>query len=212
MINKKTIENMKNQTKVRDEVKSEIKELVLTNMRDKIPLKGLILSSLITCAFLMAVLIPMLNKQDSPKVLGNSVLISVYAMGNQDYVLDENFKNKADKKQLIPSFKIKLAKYSKIMSSVPGIPVEFDLNSSNVDEVKISSEDVDILTIDEQTSIVDKKDNTCSIKDNSTLYFNPKWGKTTCTINIISIKDSKEINTYKMIITEKDYEYFAHIE
>jgi hypothetical protein len=97
------------------------------------------------------------------------------------------------------------------MSSVPGIPIEFDLNKSGIDEVKIISEDVDIITIDEKTSTIDIKNSNYSIKDNSILYFSPRSNNTKYTIDIISIRDNKEIKKDKISVIEKNYEYIQQI-
>jgi predicted metalloprotease len=98
------------------------------------------------------------------------------------------------------------------MSSVPGIPIEFSLVNSNIDEIKISSEDVEILTIDEQTSRIDRKESTYSIKEDIIVYFNPKLDKKLCTINLDLIKNGKIMETKKILITEENYEYFASVE
>lgn len=151
------------------------------------------------CFMLVAFIGISLNK-------GNDILeektgiMKVYA-----YTLSES--KEIQKKELNDNVKFPLANYNLAMSSVPGYPIEFELD--NLDYVEINVTDGTILDWNSETGIVKSLENTYQLFNNGTLYFN--INKDT-NIKIIGIKDKKEVFEKNISISNDDkFNYYAII-
>ncbi|MDD2208530.1 MAG: hypothetical protein PHU45_04170 [Bacilli bacterium] len=212
MINKNTIKNMKKQIKV-DNLLIENTKNKIFQEKQRFTLNPLIKLTTFVMMSVLIIAIISINVNDQKKISLNSLVISVYAMESDNYYLTTNYQKETNKQILKPNIKIKLARYNKAMSSVPGIPIAFDFNygnQANTDYIKISINNGDILTWDITTGIVNNLGDNYSLQNNGILYFNPS---SDTIITVVGIKNNIEVFKKNIkIILDTEYNYYANID
>lgn len=145
------------------------------------------------------------------------------------YVASLENKNNIEEKNLNANVEIPLAKYNQAMSSVPGLPFKIEIDSQNVSQISIKTDNGEILTLDEKTgkvsnegkkllyNINDKtKDDKLSYQEDiwKNNVINPVMQKKT---NIFywspqNTADDKALNYEESIWNNKDIETIAQIK
>lgn len=115
---------------------------------------------------------------------------------------------KLEKTELKDNIKLGLAKYNLAMSSVPGYPIEFELD--NIDYLNIDVINGSILNWDKDTGKVDNLGNTYKLSNNGTLYFNVNINTN---IKITGIKNkNKMLEKSITISSDDDFNYYATLK
>lgn len=213
MINKNTINNMKSQIKVSDALIEKTKNNISTK-HNKNPFKPFI--TLTTVGMMLVIMLLTIigfnnNDEGKPFLSLNPLEISVYATEDSNYYLTANYQNETSKQTLKSNIEVKLAKYNKAMSSVPGIPISFHFNNQDdIDFIKINISSGEILNWNIETGVVTNLENDYKLTNNETLYFSPD---NNTIISLVGIKGNKEIFTRNIKVTvDNEYNYYAIIE
>ncbi len=147
--------------------------------------------------------------------------ITSYTMkkNNEEY-LSANYMNETTATVMEPNVKILLARYSPLMSSVPGLPFTFDITDKNnkVDCISVRVDYGKLLMWDakKDASVYDcGTEYTCNIGD--TLYWSPLNEAensivSNTTIIVTAIKDEKEIGHQTINIIFDGENYFAVVD
>lgn len=213
MINENTIKNMKKQVKVNNALIEQTKNNI-SKKHKRFYLKPFL--SLATLGMVVAIVLTIIgiNNNNNNKSLSiNPLIVTVYAMDDSSYYLTANYEKEASKQILKPNVKIKLAKYNKAMSSVPGIPITFGFdydNQNEIDYIKININNGEILNWNVATGFITNLGNEYKFSNNETLYFSPS---NNTIITLVGIKNNKEIFTMNIkITTDNEYNYYATID
>lgn len=165
------------------------------------------------CLFVIVALISLNVDNDTIKDTKTKeyLYINVYTNKNDNnYYLTSNYLEKTSKTALSEeNVSVLLARYNKAMSSVPGIPIDFNINksisSSEIDSVKISIKNGEIL--EWNGNIVTNLRNEYEISSSKTLYFDPSNDDI---INIIGSKEDEIIFSKQIKISlDENYNYYA---
>jgi len=203
LINKSTIDKMKEQIKVDNTLIKKTKDKILN--KKHFNYKYL----LIPATSIIILLLISIIKINSNKLPLNLLDVSVYAMENDNYYLTSDYEKETVRQPLKPNIEVKLAKYNKAMSSVPGIPINFNFNTNNIDYIKISIDGGTILTWNIKTGFINNIGDNISLHGSETLYFYPNDN---ALIEVIGVKNNIEIFKKNIkIIIDKDYNYYANI-
>jgi len=115
---------------------------------------------------------------------------------------------KIEKQELKDNVKLGLASYNLAMSSVPGYPIEFEIDDINY--IKISITNGTILDWDKKTGEVKNLGSIYELSNNETLYFNVNENTN---IRIKGIKDEKEVFEKNITISrDEQFNYYATIK
>lgn len=147
--------------------------------------------------------------------------LTAYTMDkDSETYLSANYMNETTATVMEPSVKILLARYSPLMSSVPGLPFTFDITDKGieVDGISVRVDGGKLLTWDAQNGDVSVKDcgaqYTCSTGE--TLYWSPLNEEeqsmvSNATITVSAIKNEKEIGHQTINIIFDGENYYAVI-
>lgn len=155
----------------------------------------------------------------------NGFVLTAYAAEAEDTYLSADYQKDTIATVLKPDVKVLLAAYSPLMSSVPGLPFTFSLNSSGdnslqADSMKITVDNGELLSWDIGTGIVTSKGTSVSCKNGETLYWSPLSTTDSQRTNITSldtqiiitaIMEGKEIGQQTIYITEVNGNYYAKV-
>lgn len=129
----------------------------------------------------------------------SSMKVYAYTMSEEE---------KLEKTELKDNIKLGLAKYNLAMSSVPGYPIEFELD--NIDYLNIDVTNGTILNWDKDTGKVDNLGNTYKLSNNGTLYFNVNINTN---IKITGIKNKNKVLEKSITISsDDDFNYYATLK
>jgi hypothetical protein len=93
--------------------------------------------------------------------------------GGSEY-LSVNFEEEAEQLTLNPDVKVLLAKYSPLMSSVPGLPFTIDIpGASDVDTIRVSVDGGALCEWDQATGVVTQRGASAEIAVGGTIYWSP---------------------------------------
>lgn len=214
MINKDTVHHMKKQMKVSNTLIEETKNNILKEKKKKYLKPSIILGSIGAMVIVLLVTIISINNNNNGKSLlsMDSLIVSVYAAEDSQYYLTANYEEETYKQILNSDIEVKLAKYNKAMSNVPGIPISFDFdceNATDKDYIKISISNGEILHWNKETGAITKLGTEYKSNNNDTLYFNIN---SDTIITLAGVKNNKEIFTRNIKITiDNEYNYYAAI-
>lgn len=131
---------------------------------------------------------------------------SIGSMKVYAYTMSEE--EKLEKTELKDNIKLGLAKYNLAMSSVPGYPIEFELD--NIDYLNIDVTNGTILNWDKDTGKVKSLGNTYKLSNNDTLYFNVNINTN---IKITGIKNKNKVLEKSITISsDDDFNYYATLK
>lgn len=191
---KKVFDNKFDRKEIKNQILLEYERKKKYKMDNLIKYAALSVSIFVIALFVGAIL----NNKESLLEKDNSGVMKVFAY---TYTSEE----KLEKKELKDNIKIGLQKYNLAMSSVPGYPINFEID--NLDYIQINVSNGSISLWDKDTYKVSNLG--CNYKLTSTkdLYFNVN-DKTN--IEIKGIKDNKEIFEKNIEISMDDnFNYYA---
>lgn len=166
------------------------------------------------------------EKSDNENITSNNTdfkgfAITAYTIDkNGEAYLSANYMNETTASVMEPDVKILLARYSPLMSSVPGLPFTFDITdeSIEIDSISVHADSGKLLTWDAQNG--DATVNDCGTEYNcstgETLYWSPLNEEensivSNSKITVSAIKDEKEIGYQTINIIFDGENYFAVI-
>lgn len=147
----------------------------------------------------------------------NGLVLTAYTPCKSGQYLTKNYLEETKATVITPNVEILLASYSPAMSSVPGLPLKFDLESdknskTKVDKIVITIDNGDLLDWDSMTGIVTNNGKIYECDAGQTLYWSPLTKDKVVTevkMKISTVKDDKIIATQNITISEKNYLYYA---
>lgn len=160
----------------------------------------------------------LIGKEDS---IFDVFTLKVYAAEVENTYLTANYSKEIEEKILNPEVELLLANYSPLMSSVPGLPFKIELNNANnlIDEILITTDTGEILTLDQEKGEVQTKGKIISLNDTKTLYWSPNFERkendtTSYEQNIWKKSDVKTIGKINILAKKKNdilYEQIVYI-
>jgi hypothetical protein len=94
-------------------------------------------------------------------------------IGGAEY-LSTNFEEEAEQLALTPDVKVLLAKYSPLMSSVPGLPFTIGISDgSGVDTIRVSVDGGGLCEWDQATGVVTQRGTSAGMAAGGTIYWSP---------------------------------------
>lgn len=159
----------------------------------------------------------------------NGFILTAYAAEKENSYLATDYKENSIATVLTTQAKVLLAKYSPLLSSVPGLPFTFDLNINDnnaleVDNISVATDSGELLTWDTASGVVTNNGISLNCQPGDTLYWTPfitnenanledsyKAGEETH-ITVTAMKDGRKIGKQIITITETDGDYYAIVE
>lgn len=202
---------MKKQIKVNDILIEETKNNILKEDKKKHLKPFIILGAIgVMTVVVLGAVIGRSNNNGKSLLSMDPLIVTVYASEDSHYYLTANYEEETSKQTLNSDIEVKLAKYNKMMSNVPGIPISFDFDCKDQDYIKITIRNGEILSWNKETGVITNFGNEYKSNNNETLYFSPN---SDTTITLIGVKNNKEIFTRNINITiDNEYNYYAVID
>ncbi len=142
--------------------------------------------------------------------------LTAYAADSEAEYLNANFLEEAEKLLLTPDIKIPLAKYTPLMSSVPGLPFTVDLagdDNINIEAINISADYGELNKWNRETGVVSSQGQSATIDTGETIYWSPITDEDfadikNAVITVEAVADGKVAGRQKLYITQKETGYY----
>jgi hypothetical protein len=149
------------------------------------------------------------------------VLLAYRPTGGAEY-LSANFEEEAEQLALNPDVKVLLAKYSPLMSSVPGLPftvglTEDDMAVTDTDSLNIIADKGELIQWNQDTGIVSPADQSVAVEGETfrqkTIYWSPvSYGEEAdiaeATITVEAVADGVVVGRQEIRITRDEQGYY----